>query len=69
MTNNKGFKFKPTSSSIIDFFEVRGFDEKRNMVLTIVHPQSGCEFDDEIEKQYYDAAFEVGEYVPCNLDE
>ena len=32
MTNEIGFKFKPTFSSIIDFFEVRGFDEKTNKV-------------------------------------
>ena len=58
-----GFKFKPTFSSNIDFFEVRGIDEKRNMVLTIVHPKSGSSFNDEIEKEYYEGAFFTGDYV------
>lgn len=58
-----GFKFKPTFSSNIDFFEVRGIDEKRDMVLTTVHPKSGSPFEDEIEKKYYDSAFFTGDYV------
>lgn len=58
-----GFKFKPTFSSNIDFFEVRGIDEKRNMVLTIVHPKSGYPFNDEIEKEYYEGAFITGDYA------
>ena len=45
-----GFKFKPTFYSNIDFFEVRGIDESRDMVLTIVHPKTGFPFNDEIEK-------------------
>ena len=70
MTNEIGFKFKPTFSSIIDFFEVRGFDEKTNKVLTIVHQHNGGEFEDCIEKPYYDAAFEVGDYIPlCDCDD
>ena len=64
MKYQKGFRFKPTFSSNIDFFEVRGIDEKRDMVLTIVHPKSGFSFEDEIEKVYYDSAFMTGDYVP-----
>ena len=64
MKYQKGFKFKPTFSSNIDFFEVRGVDESRDMVLTIVHPKSGFSFDDEIERVYYDSAFMTGDYVP-----
>ena len=63
-----GFKFRPTFSSNIDFFEVRGIDKKRNMVLTIVHSKYGGEFNDEIEKIYYDSAFMTGDYVPIDLD-
>lgn len=58
-----GFKFKPTFSSPIDFFEVRGIDEKRNMVLTIVYPKNGEPFNDEIEKPYYEGAFITGDYI------
>lgn len=58
-----GFKFKPTFSSNIDYFEVRGVDEKRDMVLTIVHPKNGFTFNDEIEKVYYESAFFTGDYV------
>jgi hypothetical protein len=57
-----GFKFKPTFDSNIDFFEVRGIDEKRDMVLTIVHPKSGFTFNDEIERVYYESAFITGDY-------
>lgn len=64
MKYQKGFRFKPTFSSNIDFFEVRGVDESRDMVLTIVHPKSGFSFEDEIEKVYYDSAFMTGDYVP-----
>ena len=63
MKYTKGFKFKPTFSSNIDFFEVRGVDESRDMILTIVHPKSGYSFNDEIEKVYYDSAFITGDYV------
>ena len=63
MIYQKGFKFKPTISSNIDFFEVRGIDEKRDMVLTIVHPKSGFDFNDEIERVYYESAFITGDYV------
>jgi len=58
-----GFKFKPTFSSNIDHFEVRGIDEKRDMVLTTVYPKSGFSFEDEIERVYYDSAFMTGDYV------
>ena len=58
-----GFKFKPTFNSNIDFFEVRGIDESRDMVLTIVHPKTGFPFNDEIERVYYDSAFFRGDYI------
>ena len=58
----KGFKFKPTFNSNIEYFEVRGIDEDRDMVLTTVHPKSGFPFDDEIEKIYYESAFVTGDY-------
>ena len=58
-----GFKFKPTFQSDILYFEVRGIDEKRDMVLTTVHPKSGYSFDDEIERRYYEGAFINGSYV------
>ena len=60
---NKGFKFKPTFNSNIEYFEVRGIDEARDMVLTTVYPKSGYPFDDEIEKIYYEAAFITGDYM------
>lgn len=57
-----GMKFRPTFSSNIDYFEVRGYDEERDMVLTKVYPKEGNSFDDEIEARYFDGAFETGEY-------
>lgn len=63
MIHKIGFKFKPTFDSNINFFEVRGIDESRDMVLTIVHPKTGFPFNDEIEKVYYDSAFFTGDYV------
>ena len=57
-----GFKFKPTFNSNIEYFEVRGIDEDRDMVLTTVHPKSGFPFNDEIEKIYYESAFVTGDY-------
>ena len=48
----KGRRFRPTFSSNIDFFEIRGYDAERDMVLTTAHPKSGSAFDDEIEKRY-----------------
>lgn len=59
----KGFKFKPTFNSNIDFFEFDHFDESTNMVHTIVHPINGQPFADSIEKPYYEAAFITSEYV------
>lgn len=59
----KGFKFKPTFESNIAFFEVRGIDETKDEVLTIVHPKQGNSFESSIEKRYYDSAFEIGEYI------
>ena len=58
----KGFKFKPTFNSNFEYFEVLGIDEYRDMVLTTVHPKSGFQFDDEIEKIYYESAFITGDY-------
>lgn len=63
MKYKAGFKFKPTFYSNIDFFEVRGIDESRDMVLNIVHPKTGFPFNDEIERIYYDSAFFTGDYV------
>lgn len=60
-----GFKFRPTFDSNISYFEVRGIDEAKDMVLTIVHPKNGQPFEDEIEKVYYDSAFETFDYVAC----
>ena len=62
MTKNIGFKFKPTFESSIDYFEVRGFDHRRNWVLTTVHTKNGETFEDHIEQECYDAAFDIGEY-------
>ena len=64
MRYKQGFKFKPVfGGSNIDFFEVRGIDKERDMVLTVVHTKTGSTFNDEIEKEYYDAAFIIGDYV------
>ena len=68
MTHPIGFQFKPTFPSNLDHFEVRGFDEKKKHVLTIVYPKNGSPFDDSIEEEYYEAAFAIGDYVPLNLD-
>lgn len=65
-SNIIGRKFKPSFSSNIDYFEIRGYDEKRKMVLTIAHPKEGSPFDDEIEEQYLVAAFENGDYRVCD---
>ena len=59
----KGRRFRPTFSSNIDFFEIRGYDAERDMVLTTAHPKGGSAFDDEIEERYLAGAFETGEYV------
>ena len=59
----KGRRFRPTFSSNIDYFEIRGYDAERDMVLTTAHPKSGSAFDDEIEERYLVVAFETGEYV------
>ena len=59
----KGRRFRPTFSSNIDFFEIRGYDSERDMVLTTAHPKGGSAFDDEIEERYLAGAFETGEYV------
>lgn len=58
----KGRRFRPTFSSNIDFFEIRGYDAERDMVLTTAHPKGGSAFDDEIEERYLAGAFETGEY-------
>lgn len=62
----KGRRFRPTFSSNIDFFEIRGYDVERDMVLTTAHPKSGSAFDDEIEERYLVGAFETGDYVAIN---
>ena len=59
----KGRRFRPTFSSNIDFFEIRGYDAERDMVLTTAHPKGSSAFDDEIEERYLAWAFETGEYV------
>ncbi len=60
----KGRRFRPTFASAIDYFEIRGYDAERDMVLTVVHPKEGTAFDDEIEERYLMGAFETGEYKP-----
>ena len=57
-----GFYFKPTFRSNIVFFQVRGYDADRKMILTTCYPVSGEPFDDEIEEDSYDNAFRIGEY-------
>ena len=62
----KGRRFRPTFSSNIDYFEIRGYDAERDMVLTTAHPKNGSAFDDEIEERYLVGAFEKGEYKAVN---
>jgi hypothetical protein len=62
----KGRRFRPTFSSNIDYFEIRGYDAERDMVLTTAHPKGGSAFDDEIEERYLVGAFEKGEYEAVN---
>ena len=57
-----GLKVRPSLHSPIDYFEIRGYDAERDMVLTIAHPRHGYPFDDEIEDRRLINAFEVGEY-------
>lgn len=57
-----GRKFRPTFSSPIDHFTIRGYDAERDFVLTTAHPKEGEPFDDEIEARYLIGAFETGEY-------
>ena len=59
----KGRRFRPAFSSNIDYFEIRGYDAERDMVLTTAHPKGGSAFDDEIEERYLAAVFETDEYV------
>lgn len=68
MITQLGFKFRPTFDSNIDHFEVRGYDEVKNHILTTVYPKNGQPFPSSIELDYYEAAFEIGEYVPYNDD-
>lgn len=57
-----GFKFRPTfRGSGIDYFEVRNVTD--DWVETMVYPTNGNNFPDKIERKFYDAAFEIGEYV------
>lgn len=62
----KGRRFRPTFCSPIDYFEIRGYDAERDMVLTTAHPKQGEPFDDEIEEVYLMAAFENGDYKAVN---
>ena len=58
--------FRPTFDSPIDYFEIRGYDAERDMVLTTAHPKEGDSFDDEIEERYLMGAFENGDYKAIN---
>ena len=60
--NLKGKRFRATFDSSIDYFEICGYDDDRDMVLTIVHPKEGEPFDDEIERNYLLAGFSNGDY-------
>ena len=44
MITQLGFKFRPTFDSNIDHFEVRGYDEVKNHILTTVYPKNGQPF-------------------------
>ena len=57
-----GRRFRPTFDSPIDYFEIRGYDAERDMVLTTAHPKGGSPFDDEREERYVMGACETGEY-------
>lgn len=59
----KGLRFRPTFSSNIDFFEIRGYDTERDIVLTTAHLKGGSAFDDEIWERNLALAFEMGDYV------
>jgi len=61
-----GRRFRPTFDSPIDYFEIRGYDAERDMVLTTAHPKQGSPFDDEIEEVYLMGAFETGDYKVIN---
>ena len=58
-----GRRFRHASPTNIRYFEIRGYDAERDMVLTKAYPKEGEPFDDEIEERYLAGAFEVGEYV------
>ncbi len=60
-----GLKFKPTFASYISYFEVRGFGDDGNTVLTTAHPRFGKCFEYSIELQCLDAGFLTGEYKVC----
>lgn len=62
----KGRRFRPTFDSPVDYFEIRGYDAERDMVLTTAHPKEGSPFDDEIEERYLVGAFETGDYKAVN---
>lgn len=59
-----GKKFKPTFETEVDYYEIRGYDESREMVLTTVYTKSGSSFEDEIEEKYLAGAFATKDYVP-----
>ena len=57
-----GKKFRPTFESEIDYFEIRGVDKKRAMVLTTAHMKSGGTFEDEISLDDLANGFRNGDY-------
>lgn len=61
-----GRRFRPTFKSDIGYFEIRGYDKKRDMVLTTAYPNEGSPFDDEIEEPYLMGGFANGDYKPVN---
>lgn len=61
-----GKKFKPTFETEVDHYEIRGYDESREMVLTTVYTKGGHSFEDEIEEKYLAGALATGDYVPIH---
>ena len=59
-----GYRFRPAFRSILDYFEVRGYDAEKDMVLTTVYPKDGSPFEDSIEQVYLDGALINGDYIP-----
>lgn len=63
-----GKQFRPTFESNIDHFKIRGYDDKRAVVLTVVYPKEGEPFDSEIEAKALLNALKIGEYKSYNRD-